>query len=594
MQRHRIDEAIKIYNEMKKRAQFPDGYTYILLLRGLAKGHHHGQVVKESNVAKAVSVYNSMFSPTSRVKPGVHHTNAVLRVCSAALDMDALWGIAARMPSRGAGAPDHMTYTTLLNAIRHGAFGRNPEETALEQVTRMRDKAVQEGRRIWQEVIPKWRGGEIHIDEELVCAMGRLLLISRRMGDWDDVLNLVQQTMKMERLVPPLGHPERHTEHVPQDEEVLEAEPEPEEDSEGYSDTPSTMAFRPIQPLPPDSAYPNRPTSLAWVQPGNATLGMLIDACTNLRTPKTAVAYWALLTGTYDVKPGIINFQAQLKLHSKNRASAKAAALLRDDMVAAGIEPKNQTFRLAMAVCVRDKNNPNVLDHARTVVDVMEKTRPDLDIHTLIQYLNLALATDDGPKIVGVLDRLDPIVHNLRSRITYGTDETGHMTPQEHLTEKEEIVQFFQTIVGVIDTLMNRGLVPRDDYQHWHARRSQLTQFIGRARVGVERLRTKLEFGELEATTKDGRRQRERSETEVVGRPRPQMNKSEWALKTFRWKGRREQARERSRLEGFKGWNDEWKPVKDEKLRNWDGRQAKEVVENPGFADSAMELSGRG
>ena len=28
MKKHKINEALKVYNEMKKRAQFPDGYTY--------------------------------------------------------------------------------------------------------------------------------------------------------------------------------------------------------------------------------------------------------------------------------------------------------------------------------------------------------------------------------------------------------------------------------------------------------------------------------------------------------------------------------------------------------------------------------------
>ena len=581
----KIDAAIKIYNEMKKRAQFPDSYTYVLLLRGLAKGHHHGQVVKQSNVTKALSIYNSMNSPTSRVKPSIYHTNAVLRVCSEALDMDALWGVASKIPSSGPGAPDRITYTTLLNAIRHGAYGKNPETVYLEQIAGRRHQAVQEGRRIWQEVVPKWRAGEIHIDEELVCTMAKLLLISRRMSDWDDVLNLVQQTMDISRLIAPLGDPDRHTEHVPQADSDL-PEPEAEEDSEGFRDAPSTKAFRPVLPLPPDSAKPDRPTSLAWVQPGNHTLSVLIEACTLLRTPKTAVAYWDLLTSpSYNLKPDLANFHAQLKLLSKNRASAKAVSLVKEGMKAANVDPKVQTFRIAMSVCTRDNKNHNVLSHARDLVAVMEQTLADVDIHTLSQYLSPALLTDNGTTIVETLNRLDPIVHNLRSRVTYGTD-TQNMAAEAHVRDKEEIITFFQSMVGVIDTLMNRGLVPRDDFTHWHGRRSQLDQFIRRAKNGVEKQRVKLgmEREEVErkkvaaAAAADGEGKRKG----------PQMSKAEWAVKVFKGHARREREVEarRQKAIGLKGWWDGSKRGEG----GW-GRRLEE--RGGGFADSPMELSAR-
>ena len=562
MSKGRIDDAIKIYNEMKKRAQFPDSYTYMLLLRGLAKPHHHGGEVKQANVVKAVSVYHSMSSPTSRVRPNVKHTNAVLKVCSEALDMDALWGVASKLPSHGAGAPDHITYAILLNAIRHGAFGKNPDHTYLEQISARRSAAVQEGRKLWQEVIAKWRSGEIHVDEELVCAMGRLLLFSKHMQDWDDILSLVHQTMKIPRLTPPLGHPDRKTEHVPrEDHDTRESEPEPE-DSAGYTDTPSHKAFQEISPLPRDTAHSSRPTSLAWVQPGNPTLSMLIGACTLLHTPKTAVAYWDhLTTSPHNLKPDLANFHAQLRLLGKNRASAKAATLLKQGMPAAGVAPKIQTFRIAMSVCVRDKKNSNALDYARAIVDVMESTHSDPDVHTLIQYLSLALATDSGARITATLNRLDPIVHNLRSRVTFGTDEAV-LGPEKDLLDKEETVLLFRTMVGVMDGLMNRGLVPREDYGYWHGRRSQLNQFIERSRRTLERERVGLEAkGKLELVERrggQGRGDGEGSEGRDGGRGEGlRMSKAEWELKKFRWKEKREGVREvnRRKAVGVRKWD---------------------------------------
>lgn len=587
MTKGRVDEGIRIYNEMKKRAQFPDSYTYILLLRGLARTQSAGEVVKKANVTKALSIYNSMSSPTSRVRPAIIHTNSMLRVCSAALDMDALWSVAGKLPSKGKGAPDHMTYAILLHAIRHGAMGDNPSSAQLEHIAGRRQEAVNQGRRIWQEIIPKWRAGEVEIDEELVCAMGRLLLISKRMKDWDDVLSLVHQTMNIERQIAAIGSEGRNTGHIPQEIQSGDTADEPQEDADGYRDAPSTKAFNPVTASSSDQSHGHGPrgSNLAYVTPGNPTLSLLIDTCTYLRTPRTANAYWDLLTsstGPYTIQPDLANFHAQFRLLGINRSSARAVQVLRS-MSALESRPKNQTFRIVMSICVRDKNNHNCVEHARAVVDEMEKHSSDPDVHTLTQYLNLALTSDNGPKIVSALDRLDPIVHNLRSRITYGADEK----PASHaadLRDKHETIAFLQAMVGVIDTLMNRSFVPREDFNHWHGRRSMLTQFIGRARAQVEKQtevlngkrvfsgRNRLEDGGAESQT---RRELERLRRNDLKLRAGRIGEKEMAR---REEGHaagsgRSWARQRGRREG--------PPREREEKGGW------------GFADTPLELSER-
>ena len=577
MSQNKIDDAIKIYNEMKKRAQFPDSFTYSLLLRGLAKGHHHGQIIKDSNVSKAVSIYNSMSSPTSRVKPTILHTNAVLRVCSAALDMDALWGIASKLPTNGPGAPDRVTYSILLNAIRHGAFGKNPESLLVEQTESRRHQAIQEGRRIWQQIIPKWRAGEIHIDEELVCAMGRLLLISRRMQDRDDVLNLVRQTMNIERQIAPLGSEERRIEHVPEDQDLPEPEPETE-DSEGYMNAPSTKAFNVVTPLPRDSSKSKRPGSLSWVQPGNPTLSLVIDACKFMWTPKTAVAYWELLTQTHGVKPDLANFHAQLKLLGKNRASAKAAALLNEGMPAAGVEPKFQTFRLAMSVCARDKNNRNVLDHAWSIIEVMQKTSADLDIHTLIQYVGIALSTEDGAKISTMLEQVQPIEADLYDKIIPTANSASHAKfSSVDSSTGEEAVHFFQALTGAIDTLINRALVPKESFPQWQARKNQLNAYISQAKTDLGMYHPRAESARSERQMRPAKTYGTRDSNEEPGRPM-QMSKTEWALKVLKHKEKTRVWREKNRQRAIA-------------LKNWDvGQSATGRARGSGFADTPLEL----
>jgi len=600
MQRGRINEALKIYNEMKKRAQFPDSHTYVLLLRGLSKPSRKGALVERANVVKALSLYNSMFSPTSRVKPNIYHSNAVIKVCSMALDLDAMWGVIAKMPEKGLGAADRQTYTILLTAIRHGAFGQDTDNVSMDQLARRRDKAVQEGRRIWQDVIRKWRAGELQIDEELVNAMGRLLLMSRRLSDWDDVLSLVQQTMQVERLLIALDSPDRHTEHVPQDEVVRSVEEEGEEDHEGYADNPSVTAFRPVQAHPPDAAYPHRPTTLVWAKPDNATLALLTDACTNLRSPKTANAYWDLFVKDYEVVPNLVNIKGYLNILSKNRQSAKVAALFREGLPAAGsVELDALTFRMAMQACVRDKKNPHVLANARTVVEAMDQTLADLDIQTLVQYVNLLLTSGEADHIVAALDRLDPIIHNLRSRVTYGTSGSGMASPEDHLVDKETIVKFLQAIVGVIDTLMNRGMVPRDDFNYWHARRGQLTKFIGSAKDNIAKAQAKSSLLESSMQELEERRQvaRDRGASVRLAKFRqPGVSRGKQLQQPHRGlhpvssapniKLRMHWAKHDEHETIGKPRRDDSKDV-GKPERRW-------ITDENAFADSPMELSGRG
>lgn len=523
MRANKINEALKVYNEMKKRAQFPDSYTYMMVLRGLGFRSHIGQPVREENVSKAIAIYTSMNAPTSRIKPNIMHTNAALNVCAQALDMDALWSIAGQIPQKGPQAADSVTYTIILNAIRHSAYGKNPEDAQLEQITARRQRAVDEGRRVWLDVIRKWRAGEIKMDESLVGAMGQLLLTSKRIGDWDNVLDLVQQTMNVQRLIPPVGSPERHTDHVHQEssEEFPGAQVE-EMDEEGYTNSPATRAFKIVKPSQPEHAKSKGPRSLVWAEPGPQTVSLLVDACQAMRIPRIASAYWELLTsGDHSVKPDLQNFDRQLRLYASNRASAKAAKLLREDLPSAGIEPMNSTFRLAMSACQRDMKNPHVLEHATAIIDVMEKTQADPDAQTLMQYLSLALTSNEGPKVVACINRMDSIVHNLRSLMNFGPER--QVSEAADLRDLKQACMFLQTLVGSIDTLMNRSLVPQEDFQHWHARRADLVKFLGKAKLRAYRRERDM------APPPEGDKR--------LGKPLGLvMGKDSWALRQFRYK----------------------------------------------------------
>lgn len=462
MTRKDIDKAMKLYNEMKKRGQFPDSYSYVIILRGLANPPVHS-----ATVGKALSVYHSLASPNSRVVQSIIHTNAALKVCSRAHDMDSLWGIASRIPERGPGAADNFTFTTILNAIRENALLESGPRQDADHIAAQRERAVVEGRRIWGDIVGKWRAGSLIVDEELVCSMGRLLLIGMRPRDWDDVLSLIEQTMDIPRLAAKLGTQARKAEHlsIPRD---LKDAMESEEDGEHL-----------VGEFDRDLVRSKRGGSAAFVRPGNNTLSLLVEACIKMVSPKVADQYWQLLTAKdgHGLSPDLDNLHMYLRLLRQSRGSARAVEALRNEVVDKNLTPLRKTFRIAMSTCVRDKNNRNVMKNAAAILDMMESNISELDAKTLVMYLDLAISSGSGPVISEAIWRLGPHVQNLKSQLSYGLDGSRGRTNE---ADADETLLLFRTIVGAIDHLLNKSMVPKEDHTAWAQRRSKLAAYLTR------------------------------------------------------------------------------------------------------------------
>jgi pentatricopeptide repeat protein len=474
MARGKVNAAIDIFNEMKKRGQYPDSYTYMRMFQGFTDQTQH--------LNKAISIYHSMGSPTSRVRPSIMHTNAVLRLCALATDSDALWGIVSRLPDSGPNSADETTYTTILQGIRHCALGE--EEDPL-MMARKRQEAVNEGRRIWQEIVARWRAGQMIIDEQLVVAMADLLLLSRRMQDWDDVLNLVQQTTAMDRLVPALD--ERNTEHVPKDlidEDVdMRAQLATQEDPDGFIPTPSANAFKPVAPLVHDPNRPKRKASLVWVKPGNGILSMLIRACTVMRHPKGVWAYFDALTAPpHNIRPDVANFIHLFGLLRINRNDAKAAHLLRRMHEEMGVKPHPRTYQLAMGAAARNSKNPNVMVHATEMISNMEKHLRVPDVSTLEQYLSIALRTGSGPDIITALDKIIPLLPKVLEHINSGSGEKQEIMQRD----RDTALSLLQAMIGSVDTLMSRALTPKGTRRSWEERRSELDKQLSTLKFNLK------------------------------------------------------------------------------------------------------------
>ncbi|KAL1301814.1 hypothetical protein AAFC00_006002 [Neodothiora populina] len=467
--RRHLKLAIKTYNEMKKRAQFPDSHTYLILLRGLAIPPVH-----MDTVSKAVTIYHSLAAPNSRVQQSIIHTNAAIKVCARAGDMDSLWGIASRIPEKGPAAADHFTFTTILNAIRENALleaGPRVDDNAAAQI---RETAVQEGRRMWQDIVGKWRKGDLLVDEEMVCAMGRLLLLGLRPRDWDDVLSLVEQTMNIPRLAAKLGTPARKAEHLPMP-RVLKQDAEPNPDEE------EIMGEFDKELLSPKRI--GRSGSVAYVSPSNNTLSLVMEACLKMASTNVASQYWTLLTAedSYNVVPDMDNLNMYLRLLRQSRSSTRVVETLKTQVLDRGLRPMRKTFRIAMSACGRDKNNPAAIQNAGAILDMMEKNASEMDVKAAQIFLDLSIGSKDGKVISHAINRLGPVVQNLRSQVSYGSDRGGAVSD----AIRAEALLLFRTIIGAIDVLMNQNLVPREEFVSWTSRRSRLAAYVTRVNSKV-------------------------------------------------------------------------------------------------------------
>jgi hypothetical protein len=463
-------------DQMKKRAQFPDSYTYTILLRGLSINAHTSGVL-----SKALSVYHSLSAPNSRVEPSIIHTNAALRVCARALDMDALWGIAGKIPESGPQAANVVTYLTLINAIRQNLLLDPPKGETEDETAARRERGIMEGRRMWEDIVARWRNADLMIDEELVCAMGRLLLIGSRPRDWDDVLSLLEQTMDIPRLVPRLGTPGRREAGLPH----LRSPNTPAHlrfDDDHLTPDKSPMRGDEFLALTPQGVGGAVSNPLSYARPGNNTLSIVQEACQKIVANKAAQEYWDLLTDptTYNITPDVNNLHMRLRNLRQNRASGAALALLQDDMVAKGITPKPGTFRIAMSTCVRDKNN-----HASQILQIMLKTLADADSKVVGMYAELALTFPlaKGSDLVDALTVLNPIVKNIRLQLGVG----GERRFSRHAgatyvkgEERQDAITALRKVYAVYDKLLLSNMLPEERKPPFKAERARLSSFIQR------------------------------------------------------------------------------------------------------------------
>ena len=459
---------------MKKRAQFPDSHTYLLLLRGFADNPE-----LPNSLGNALAIYHSMSAINARVPPSIIHSNAMLKVCVRANNQDALWGVLSRLPEEGFSAPDNITFTTVLNALSKRRYDIETEQTTDEELAARREEAVIEGRQLWDHVVRKWRKGSILIDADLVNAMGRLLLTGVRARDWDDVLSLLQQAMDIDRLVPPFGSPERQESHIAPRLRAPHVPAGLKMDVRLKNNVPNSGEDEP-QPrgefdsirTSENGSLIDRSSSPTFAQPDNNTMSLVIEACLKMAAKKLADQYWDIFTQKYHIVPDLDNVNVYLRCLRQYRASSQTMVFLRTQLAEANIAPLPKTFRIAMSCCVRDHRHPLVMASANELLDFMEKKIGEHDPRTLSMYLDVAMKTGDNAHQLYAITRVQKITQDMKSKISYADKSTP--------SAREEALDFLKKLVWAYHIMLKDDSLMPGPRAKFQARRAQLQAYLDR------------------------------------------------------------------------------------------------------------------
>ncbi|KAL2264031.1 hypothetical protein VTK26DRAFT_3335 [Humicola hyalothermophila] len=483
MKNKRLNAAIKLYNEMKKRAQIPNSKTYTIIFRGCADSIH-----PKLAVAEATRVYNFMIK-VGALKPNTIHMNAVLEVCARAGDLESMFTVllTANETMR---APDAHTYTIVLNALRYDSKSAEGRGLGLidQDVRREIQKNIHRARALWEDVLDRWRSAKMLIDEPLVCAMGRVLTT----GDYKDqesVLDLLEHTMQVPRLDKVSGS-------LP---------PAPKTEAESESTEPSQQNSKEKMPdivdLSPRArrmlAASRPPGSPLLAQPGNKALSLALTALTNIRKTSHAAKYWDYFTKSLQVTPDRDNWYCYLRALAKGHASSQVAGLI-EAMPAEILGPI--TFRVGFGACLRDNLNPDAFRNSVRIFEVMTAKQRYADPLAMRLFLQSArsirrhfeeLAEREphkaklahGQQIVKAINLMWEPLRILTGSFSY--PPLARRSPQEEMEAKrgdmQEAMSTARRMISAIDYAVNEGMVEdRGQLKNLRAQRIVLQRMVER------------------------------------------------------------------------------------------------------------------
>lgn len=454
---------------MKKRAVLPDTYTFTILLNGLASVSRRHPPAHE----RALELYNSMMNPNSPLEPQIIHTNSVLKVCARHGDVDSMWTIVSKLPLNGPNAPDAITYTTLLNGIRE-------------------PRDVEDGMRVWAGILSRWSNGKLWVDEDLTCAMGRVLLMGEKPGYWKEVLNIVEQVFGIKQ-------PSKGVEETPT-EDLLYIGGTTKPVSQIYNLLEYTPTNAPVDPyakisyVPPNLRGPStKPdpssgsnSSATRPRPGNNTLTLVLKACTLLDDSSLTTYYWKALTSPpHCIQPDIENYHEILRLLRRSRSGPEALDTLHSMCSRSETAPTAKSFFIAMSCCKRSGRG-NSFATAEKMLELMKQLGIRIDVKILNMFLQCAIKAEDEMKAKSALKTVEN-----HFDLEFELNKLTAQNAGEELLETH--VELAKWIHGIIDVLL-----ANPDARWGHGERSVFQA----KKSGIQKLITK--FGWIAGGAKGG------------------------------------------------------------------------------------------
>ncbi|KAK7433074.1 hypothetical protein QQZ08_000003 [Neonectria magnoliae] len=437
LEKQQLRNAVKLYNEMKKRAQLPNMQTYTIMFRGFSKSQHPKLAVSE-----AIRHYQILLKD-SRLEPNSIHLNAVLNVCGRAGDLESMFSIADTI-NESTRAADSFTYTTIINALRFNlldAVKDLPEEQKNDNIT----KTIGRAKTIWEEAIAKWRQGRLVIDEELVCAMGRLLIMAPDRIQKREVLDLIEQTMN----IPNISKAE-----------IVSAA---DFRTKGLARANSKLAHR-----------------MSWVKPNRNTLALVLTTLASSKLTTCGIKYWNILVREHGIQPDMDNWMRMFGMLKVAKASAHACDIL-EIVPDEYINAKN--YQIAMETCVRDNINQNAVKNANKALDSMMKRLKVPDPHTMRLFLRVSLVShyqlrarsekgdstgakrDYGIQITDALARLWEPYRKLHHHYFDVVKPKNDKAQGILYNNKREVIALARIMYGAFNKVIQQGMLPDADLQ---------------------------------------------------------------------------------------------------------------------------------
>ncbi|KAL2020350.1 hypothetical protein VTK56DRAFT_8479 [Thermocarpiscus australiensis] len=489
MKNKRLHAAIKLYNEMKKRAQIPNAKTYTIIFRGCAESIH-----PKLAVAEATRIYNFMLH-YGALKPNTIHMNAVLEVCSRAGDMENLFTVLASANDQ-LRAPDTATYTIILNALRYEASKADRGLGLIDaDVKREIQKNLDRARAIWVEVIARWRAAKILLDEQLVCAMGKALTV----GDYKDnasVLDLLEQTMKIPRFdksggtlpAAPKAKSEPEVGSEPQSSAADPPQASKEEEEPATTPAPGTLS-----PAERRKLAASRPVgSPIYPEPGKLTLSLVLTALANTKKTSHAAKYWDYFTRVRGVTPDTENYFCYLRALSVGHASAQTAE------VVAAMPPSIVnfiTFRIAFGTCIRDNLNKDAFRNACNIFDLMTARLRYADPLAMRLFLHCARSSvrhfyHQGPagklahgrQLTTAVDKMWEPFRILVGSFSYPTAATTSPRHEDAMQrgDLQEVMATARRMIAAMDVVCNEQMADAETIEILRRRRVILQKLVER------------------------------------------------------------------------------------------------------------------